>query len=565
MLLTRQTLRRNVRGLGLGLLALTLLFGVGGCDFLSYDETTAYKKEDVFSNLTRTRRFMTNIYSRFRPGGFLSVGGAMRASGADNAEEVNPNSPVHIFNNNSWSPTNTVDSKWNGTPGDLYQGIRAANRLIENFDIDNFDDLQYNDDYENLMARAQYYPYEARFLRAFFHFQLLKRYGSVPLVTTVLTPEEANSIESSSYEEIVDFIVSEMDTLANELPGSYESVPTEATGRPTQGAAMALKARVLLYAASPLNNPSGDQQKWVRAAEAAKDLIDSPFYSLEENYSDIFNNLTSEELIWERRHGPSNSFERANFPVGFEGATPGTAPTQNLVDSYEMQETGQAIDAPNSGYDPEQPYEGRDPRFYETVIYNGSTWKGREVEIWRGGQDGPPQPRATETGYYLKKYVIEGIDIAPPQTTSQRHTWIVFRYGEAFLNYAEAMNEAYGPSDPAGMGMTAREAVNRIRERAGMPDFPMGMSQSEFRQKLRNERRVELAFENHRIWDIRRWEIGPSTTEIYGMDITRNEDGTFDYERTLVEERVWNDRRYRYPIPQDEIATNEALQQNEGW
>jgi hypothetical protein len=556
----------------LSLLLLGLGLSVGGCDFLSYDETTAYKKEDVFENLTRTRRFVSNMYSRFRPGGFNSVGGAMRASGADNAEEVSPNSAVQIFNNSSWSPTNTVDSKWNGSPGDMYQGIRAANLLLANFDLDNYDDLQYNDgsasgneDYESLIARAQYYPYEARFLRAFFHFKLLKRYGSVPLVTSVLTPQEANNIESASYQEIVDFIANEMDAIAPELPVTFENVPNAATGRPTRGAAMALKARALLYAASPLNNPSGEQEKWVEAAEAAKAIIDSSFYSLENNYSDAFNNITSDELIWERRHGPSNDFEQANFPAGYEGASPGTSPTQNLVDAYEMQSSGKPIEASNSGYDPDNPYEGRDPRFYETVIYNGSTWKGREVEVWNGGLDGPPQAEATETGYYLKKYVIEDISISPPQTTTRTHTWVVFRYAEVLLNYAEAMNEAYGPSNPAGMGMTAREAVNMVRARAGMPDFPTGMSQADFREKLRNERRVELAFENHRFWDIRRWKIGPSTTEIYGMEITRNEDGSFNYERELVEERVWNERRNLYPIPQDEISKNQALQQNENW
>ena len=161
--------------------------------------------------------------------------------------------------------------------------------------------------------------------------------------------------------------------------------------------------------------------------------------------------------------------------------------------------------------------------------------------------------------------MIEEISISPPQTTTRTHTWVVFRYAEVLLNYAEAMNEAYGPSNPAGMGLTAREAVNRIRQRAGMPDFPTGMSKADFREKLRNERRVELAFENHRFWDIRRWKIGPSTTDIYGMEITRNQDGTFDYERELIEERVWNERRNLYPIPQGELAKNQTLQQNQGW
>lgn len=537
-----------------------LVVSVGGCDVLTYDETSNYAKGDVFSDFNRSKQFLTNIYSRL-PGGFNSVNGAMRASGSDDAEEMDEQEAVHRFNDGSWSASNPLDANW----GNMYEGIRATNRFLEEFDISNFEDRQYNFDYDEIIEQAKIYPHQARFLRAFFYFELIKRYGKVPLVTKVLSTTEANNVELTSFEEVTDFIISELNAIIPKLPVNYQSISGSETGRATRGAAMALKTRTLLYAASPLHNPSGDRQPWISAAEAAKALMDSAYYSLVNNYGNVVNNRRSRELIFERRLRDSNLFERSNFPISYEGADPGTAPTQNLVNSYEMQATGENIDQPGSGYDPANPYEGRDPRLKQTVIVNNSEWKSRKVEIWQGGRDGLPQDQATPTGYYLKKYVVENVSLDPNNLTEASHTWVFFRYAEVLLNYAEAMNEAYGPQNAAGMGMTAREAVNRVRNRSNMPVFPAGMTRDEFRQKLRNERRVELAFEDHRFWDLRRWKIGPSTTDIYGMEITRNNDGSFDYQPKLIEERVWNERMYLYPIPQAEIFKNKALQQNPGW
>lgn len=542
------------------LLTLTVILSLGSCDYLSYDETTGYTEDDVFSSFERSKQFLSNIYAHL-PSGFNSVDGAMRASATDNAEEIWEFSDVQKFNDGSWSAVQTLDANWDH----YYSGIRAANLFLEKVEGQTFEDRQYNDNYDQIMEQFELFSYQARFLRAYFYFNLIKRYGDVPLVTSVLDPEEANSVEPSTFDEVVQFIIDECDAIIPELPASYNSVPQNETGRATRGAAQALKSRVLLYAASPLYNPDGDGSKWATAAAAAKTIIDGGFYSLENSYSDVVNNRTSDELIFERRLSASNSFEQSNFPIGYEGAEPGTAPTQNLVDAYEMQSTGLNINEPGSGYDPSNPYDGRDPRLGQTVIYNTTQWKGREVEIWNSGSDGPPQERATKTGYYLKKYVIENVSLDPNNTTQAIHTWVLFRYGEILLNYAEAMNEAYGPEDAAGLGMTAREAVNMIRDRSNMPDFSAGMSKDEFREKLRNERRVELAFEDHRFWDIRRWQVGPSTTDIYGMEITRNSDGSFNYQRKLVEERAWQDRMYHYPIPQSELYINESLGQNPGW
>jgi hypothetical protein len=325
---------------------------------------------------------------------------------------------------------------------------------------------------------------------------------------------------------------------------------------------MALKARTLLYAASPLHGSS--QEEWAQAAEAAHVIIDSAWYSLDPNYSDAFNNSQSSGLIMGRRHNPSNDFEAANFPIGYEGADPGTCPTQNLVNTYEMA-NGKDIDEEGSGYDPQNPYENRDPRLKQTVIVNNSMWKGRNVEIWRGGVDGPPKDRATKTGYYLKKYLQESASMDPDNPASARHLWVYFRYAEVLLNYAEAMNEAYGPADAHGYTMTAVEAMNKVRTRAGLPAYEGPMTKEAVREEIREERRVELAFENHRFWDIRRWEIGSQTTEIKGMEITMNQDSTFTYDKVTIENRQWDPKMNLYPIPQSELYKNSNLEQNPDW
>jgi hypothetical protein len=429
------------------------------------------------------------------------------------------------------------------------------------------------------------YPYEARFLRAFFYFELAKRYGGVPLDTTILTSAEANSISRASYDDVVKFIVRECDSAIAKLPVSYASTVfiSGETGRATKGAAMALKARTLLYAASPLHNPTNDASKWVAAANAAKALIDQlgANYTPLRAYTSVVNSISSsanKELILEVRSATSSTFESANTAIGFIGGNTGTCPTQNLVDAYEMKQTGLGINEAGSGYDPANPYATsgtaqRDPRLAMTILYNGAIWKTPQfVKSYYGGLNGPPTANATRTGYYIKKYMFESVSLDPISLSTALHYWVLFRYAEVLLNYAEAMNEAYGPqvAGPAPLNnLTALEAVNIVRARTGiaMPAFPAGMSQYAFRDKLRNERRVELAFEDHRFWDIRRWKIGPSTTTIRGVDATLVTLSPFvcTYTPKIVETRVWDDKMYLYPIPQTELFINHNLVQNPGW
>lgn len=540
------------------LLSTTIL--ADSCHYLDYDEIQKYQGADAWSDRYRVRDAVTGLYGMV--GDLNNAGDAPRACATDDAVEANDFSTIHKFGDGRWSAINTVDDRWYV----LFKGIRGANDFLEHFSLDSFDSRKYNEDYEQIMESFRSYPYQARFMRAMFHFRLLRRYGHIPIVTHTTTLDSVNHLQPSSYEEVTNFIVSEIDEIASHLPVDYHNEPFLETGRATRGAALSLKANALLYAASPLHNPSNDLSKWEKAAAAYHDIIKEGWYSLDPDFSNLFNTTKSPGVIFNFRFPTSNYYERDNFPIGYEGSNKnGVNPTQNLVDAFEMQATGLPIDNSASGYDADNPYEGRDPRLGETVLYNNAMWKDRKVQIWNGALDGPPKPGATKTGYYLKKGVVENVDLLPDHTTTAHHTIVVYRYGGILLSYAEAMNEAYGPeSDPKGYGMTARDAVGKVRARSNMPAFPAGMSQSDFRKKLRNERRVEMAFENQRFWDIRRWKIGPSTQDIKGVTITKSGDD-FSYDLKTVEHREWEDKMYLYPVPQSELFLNPDLEQNPGW
>ena len=545
------------------LIFFTLLFA--GCNYLDYNEEDFFEDEMVFQNFERTRNFLNNIYSQL-PSGFNEVGGSMRASASDDAVEAYSLSSINIFVDGRWSPEQPIDDRWNH----YYTAIRSVNQLLSHYDLSVLDERRYNDNYPEMIKEYELFDDQARFLRAYFYFELMRRYAGVPLLNgTVLELDEVNEVRHNSFSEVVSFIVEECDTVIETLPVDYDNIPGQPNkGRVTRGAAMALKARTLLYAASPLHNPSNDLSKWETAAAACYALIDSVnqngWYSLEADYSNVVNNSESVELILGRRFTASASFEQSNFPVGYEGALPGTCPTQNLVNTYEMI-NGVDIDETGSLYNPDRPYRFRDPRLEKTILFNESVWKERPVEVWRGGLDGPPLERATKTGYYLKKYVDENVSLDPNSRVRTEHVWVFMRYGEILLNYAEAMNEAYGPTDLRDYELSAVQAMDLIRIRAGLPAYNGEMTKEAVRQEIRDERRTELAFENHRFWDIRRWMIGEETNTILGMDITRNEDGTFSYSEVEVENRVWDQKYNLYPIPQTEIFLNPNLVQNPDW
>lgn len=526
-------------------------------DYLDYDETSGYSKEEMFVYFDRAKGMLTNVYS-YLPSDFGSVGGAMLDAATDDADYVWSTSAIYRMYDGSWNAANTVDDQWSR----MYEGIRAANVFLENYEID-FPNIEWNTNYDDIMKQYRNYPYEARFLRAFYHFELTKRYNRVPLVDRTLTPAEANEAKPAEFADVIKFIVSECDAIAPELPVTYNNVISKETGRATRGAALALKARALLYLASPLHNPSGDKQLWKDAAKAAADVMalasSTGCYKLENEL--VVNNLSSKELIFETRVADSNTFEKYNFPIGFEGGKSGTVPSQNLVDCFEID--GEPFDWSNVDH-VQNIYNAkrRDPRLFTTLLHNKAVWKGITVQTYRGGANGYPREGATTTSYYLKKYLKEDVTIADGRETRSRHVWVLFRYAEVLLNYAEALYN-YGGSatyTDADFTLSPLQAVNLVRNRVKAGDLKV----TDFEKQLRNERRIELAFEGHRFWDIRRWKIAPETTDIYGVKITGA--GKYPkYEKVLVSKRVWNDRMYFYPIPNSEIFKNRNLIQNPSW
>lgn len=537
--------------------------------------------EDVTTTYNNTMARAAAVYT-YLPDGFAYIGGdAMLASACDEAEHTNEGNAVQAFNTGSWSYLNNPDGAW----ARCFKGIYAANLFLENSDAVNLDYLKYDSSSD---AQAKYVLYtanlrrckfEVRFLRALYYFELVERYGGVPIMEEAYDVEsDYTSIPRNSLAECFDFIVKECDAVADSLPVTYESGDI---GRATKGAALALKSRALLFKASDLfNDPSwadgfdspelisivgGDRKvQWDEAAKAAKAVIDltDARYALLTNYDDIFlNAYNSNETIFCRRYGSSTSFETANYSIGFDNGNSGTTPSENLVSKFETA-SGEQFDWETMGLDP---YSNRDPRLGYSILTNNSTFKSRTMEIYEGGRDGKGIVNATKTGYYLRKYVDPNVDLINGRGTV--HAWIIFRLAEMYLNYAEAMNEAYGPNDDNGYGLTAVDAVNKIRQRKSvdMPAVSSDITQDELREKIRNERAVELCFEGHRMFDVRRWMIAEDVLNepLMGVSATR-ESRNFLYSVVKVEDRSFSKKMYLYPIPQTDLKIS-GWTQNPLW
>ncbi|MGC4235508.1 MAG: RagB/SusD family nutrient uptake outer membrane protein [Niabella sp.] len=542
-------------------LLLSVMFGVA-CNKLDTRLDVQHTDETLATGYTALFGFGYAPYG-YLTNGFHYLSGNLFAGATDEAENTDPASGAQMFNLGAVSPYANPDNPYSND----YAGIRAANyflensmdyreRLMHNRDIISDYGRQYNLDVQDIAwMRA-----ESRVLRAYFYFDLIKRYGGVPLITKVLQYGENTDLPRNSFDEIIDFIVQEVDGAKDSLQTDWKSYDGGRDGRFTKGAALALKSRALLYAASPLNNPSNDVGKWQKAAAAAQEVIVMGQYSFHPDYSSLFledNATLSSESIFAIRLGASNNMERLNYPIGTPGGASGIAPSQNLVDAYEYKSTP----------DPANPYANRDPRFAATVVYNNSAWNGRTMEIFAGGQDDPANLNTSRTGYYLKKFLNPALNLT--QGEAKLRSWIVFRYAEIILNYAEAMNEAYGPDNDNGYGLTARQAINQLRARTsvGMPAV-VASGQAEMREKIRHERQIELAFEDHRYWDLLRWKTAETVLNqpLKGMRVSRA-GSSFSYQVFEVEKRIFQaPRMYRYPIPAEEInKSKNILTQNEGW
>lgn len=534
-----------------------------GCDPLNTKIDTMTTQENLDSDYARLRELGYAPYTYLR-NGFWQLDGNISAARSDEAEYTGARSSVQLFNEASWNQYNNPDDVYSQT----YQGIKASNFFLD-----------YSEDYKNQLAlnRDTFsdngYQYrqdvmdiawlraEARVLKAYFYFELMKRYGDVPLVTTVLGLKENADVPRESVEKIVDYAIGEIDDVLDDLQPNWKVAANDRDGRFTKGAALALKSRILLYAASPLHNPTGDDGKWKRAAAAAYEVIKLNQYSLDGNYRTLFlesNSAESIEIIMSIRTGATNDMEKANYPIGTPGGNSGVTPSQNLVSAYEYKGT----------VDPDDPYANRDPRLQYSVVTNNSFWNGRAMEIYPEGKDDPVNNNSSRTGYYLKKFLID--DLYLVQDEKRLHNWIMFRYAEILLNYAEAMNEAYGPDEDNGYGMTARQAVNTIRARNGVEMPPVeAAGQPEMKLKIKHERRIELAFEDHRYWDLIRWKDAETVLNqpLKGVRANKVGEDTFTYTEFTVENRSFQaPKMYLYPIPHTEmVKSNNILTQNPDW
>jgi len=408
----------------------------------------------------------------------------------------------------------------------LYNGIYKANLAMEKIPTVTMD--------ETLKKRL---IAEAKFLSALFYYNLADFYGGVPLVKQTLKLGE-DLPGRSTREEVLAYVIAQADAAAKDLPTTYSAADV---GRATAGAALTLKARAYLL-----------NKQYQQAADAAKQVMDLNIYKLYTDYEKMFTTVAAEnnpEVIFDVQYaapglGEGSPLDGMMGPLAtFGHGWDQIFVTQDLVDTYEMK-NGKAITDPTSGYDPANPYNNRDPRLDYTIIRPGGTWKGLPYTSVTVGS-----PIASYIGYLPRKHVltVDGFNWGDSPLN-----FIVFRYADVLLMYAEAKNEVSGPDN------TVYDAINQVRARAGvnMPAITTGKSQAEMRTIIQHERRIELAFEGTYYSDIRRWGIAAQLME--GRVIKNIAGQQLD---------VWHfkDALYLWPISQDEIDLNPKIKQNPGY
>ncbi len=541
-----------------GMLAMALL---GGCQKFETEPeetiTEAYVFDQFDLNGTFAQQVVNNIYAHLNPG-FNRISGVVLDAATDDAIPSAITHPIEVLSKGRLTAGNNIEDAWASS----YACIRKVNLFLSKQSIVPRD-----------AQTKQFWRAEVRFMRAYSYFELIRRYGGVPLIGDVVyQPGEIVGPSRNTFEECFSYIVRECDIIKDSLrKETATEFPATEWGKITRGAALALKSRVLLYAASPLFNPAGNPARWQAAASAAKEVIDLGYFSLNASFQGTFVNRSPREIILAHQRPITSDVERNNAPVGYGAPNLSygyVSPTQDLVDAFPAA-NGRAISDPASGYLASNPYANRDPRLGWTVFFNGSRWLNRSVETFTGGLDRPGGIQTqTRTGYYMRKFLA---DLSTATAYSnQTHNFPIFRYAEVLLNYAEALNES---------GNTA-EAFNQlkaIRLRAGIPlgttagfqhGLPVSMSQAEMRAAIRNERRIELAFEEHRFWDIRRWKIAEivANRDVFGIRATPAGAGAFSYVMESADRLYFNPaKHYFYPIPFTEMNANPNLVQNPGY
>ncbi|MEQ8418179.1 MAG: RagB/SusD family nutrient uptake outer membrane protein [Imperialibacter sp.] len=597
-------------------------------DFLNTEPLDKISSDLTWSDGPLAEAFVYNVYASLGYGGFEEQ---MLAAYTDEAMFTHAGRNINPFTEGAESPANLAwmspTYEWNN----MYLAIRKANVAIENLPISTFD----NEDLKDRLLGEVY------FLRAYYYHQLLRFYGGVPIIDRPYGLDEDYTIARSSFAECVDFIVGDLDQAITLLDGKPET-----PGRTSKIASMALKARVLIYAASDLHDiptasgsvsgltdlhgyTSGDQTaRWTAARAAAKAVMDAGSgYKLDltapvsadqgkANYvalsygggSAVADASAAVELIFQRTQTPLYTVENNwplggihfginNGPNGYHNWA-GNTPIQQLVDDYEMMD-GSKFDWNNASH-ASAPYDDRDPRLYATVLYDGAGWKPRPSDVAGidpvdqiqtgyyddgdggiiNGVDTRESPienwNGSRTHYYVRKFIDSDPAVVDNQSGAQVVPWPFIRYTEMVLNYIEASIEL-------GDEAEARNWLNKIRFRVGMP--AVTDTGDALRDRYRNERRVELAYEEHRYHDARRWLIAPTTLGRGIKDIQveatlkpgatphvpyRYDPAVYDYTytpqaNTENETRAWVDKMYFRPISRGEINRNDKLVQNPGY
>lgn len=576
------------------ILGLTLLLHSGSCntDFLNVQPQDRLTDAAVWSDPALAEAFVNEIYRGLNHG----LRELMTASLADESQFIHNYGSTQVIQSNltpadigSWSRGDFNEFRW----VDLYNRIRQINLFKENIDKVPFDNQSTKDRLKG----------EVHFLNAYFYHNLVRLHGGVPIVKRTFALKDDFLVPRNTLAESIQYIVEECDAAASLLPLTHEA---RNIGRATKGAALALKSRMLLYGASELYNnsswassyakpefisyTSGDRNaRWRAAKDAAKAVIDLGIYSLQKtgnpikDYTDVFLTKDSKEAIFSRSFLKSRGWEDgalpglANGPNGYHNWG-GNTPIQELVDDYEM-EDGSKFSWSNPVH-AAAPYEDRDPRFYASILYDQAPWRPRPSDaakidpvgkviirsvetargVWLPGLDtrkGPIEDwNGGYSGYYLRKFIDPTVvHEYAAAGGNQEVPWHFFRLAEMHLNYAEAC---------LGLGLQdeAKTYINMIRDRAGMPSITE--SGQALIDRYRNERRIELVFEQHRYFDVRRWMIAPQALgrNANGIIIEDPIDGPVKYTVSKIQNRAWNNKMYFLPIILDEMNRNKNLVQN---
>lgn len=540
-------------------------------DFLDRAPGDNMTEEELFSKIETAERYLNNAYiylpdfqcntedlsGRYKLGGATDEIGFQQASGYQA-------SPFDI-NTGSWNPSQMpLERNWR----DFYDCIRRCNMFIRNYDIIP-EDLSTG----GASKRRERLLGEAYGLRGYYYFLLFKQWGGVPIITEVLDPgqiESLKGIKRASAEETLQQVLDDMDKAIEHLPPKHDDANF---GRFTSLVATVVKSQVKLYWASKYWNRDNKLERWSEAADAANEALRMALrngHVLSLSYSSLFNKPGIEpEVIWTKNSEHYECFwwDMYAMPLGYNAFNV-DGPLQEIVDDFEMKATGkvpvlgytednkQIIDE-TSGYDPKNPWNGREDRFYSSILYHGAMLQGRNIDISTYGKDNIRIGSIIRTNYFTNKYLDQNHNLITHANWTYRR-FAIIRSAELYLNYAEALNEVEGP--------TARvyELVNTIRTRANCIPLPTGLTQETMRERIRHERRIELVFENHRFWDVRRWMIAEKVDNKVVHRVEVDEDGSITY--PVFQNRIFNpEKHYLFPIPQSEIDKNKALEQNPGW